>query len=67
MKARGTQPGLQFGQLKTRGTARTETIRLLIERERAKGNEPTIAAVAKLFAMSEDRVEHHFRILGMLP
>jgi hypothetical protein len=48
-------------------TPRTVSIRSFIERQIAKtGLTPTIADVAKAFAMSPYKVERHYRVLGLL-
>jgi hypothetical protein len=48
-------------------TPRTESIRAFIQRQMVTtGHIPTAAEVAAAFAMSLDKVERHYRVLGLL-
>jgi hypothetical protein len=48
-------------------TPRTESIRAFIQRQLVStGHIPTAAEVAAAFAMSLDKVERHYRVLGLL-
>jgi len=55
------QPGAKNG-----GNTRTSTIKAYVERQvAATGLVPTVAETARILAMSPDRVQQHYRILGL--
>jgi hypothetical protein len=52
---------------RSRLPGRTRTIANYIDRQRQQtGQVPTIDNVARMFAMSPLRVQHHFKLLGLL-
>ncbi len=49
-----------------KGNTRTSTIKAYVERQvAATGLVPTVAETARILAMSPDRVQQHYRILGL--